>query len=171
MENIVLTPLTETHLAGWWDSEKSTWKENWYPPNYFENRNHLLAKLKSFPWGCWVAGGQNEKMGDCIGYAFSHPWSNYSPPPKLNQFDFRLPKDLDCYYVHDICVAPDFRRQGVGIALTIKVLAIAAALGYSKVKLISVLNSHTYWQKFGFECIQECEYGGKPAKVMVKNEL
>lgn len=171
--DVKIVPMTEAFLTEAWDAEKSNWKNNWYPPNYFEHLKCLLLKYQLFPYGCWLA-----KHGDeIVGYAIAHPWEHFYTMPELNQYAetccwrFFIPKNTDCYYIHDICVAPEYRRQGVGVFLTKKCLQIAEALGYRKVKLTSVLNSHTFWQKFGFECTQECVYGGKPAKVMVLNEF
>jgi ribosomal protein S18 acetylase RimI-like enzyme len=161
------------HLKSWYDFSKNDWYENWYPLDYYEGLECFLRKIEAFPWGAWIAerenvGSNGTRDDKVIGYAIGHPWGGNVPELGANQFNLPTFSSCDYFYIHDVCAAPNFKGCGVGTSLVGKLLNIAFALGYRQVKLVSVLNSHSFWKRFGFEVVQECLYGGKPSKVMIK---
>lgn len=82
------------------------------------------------------------------GYAFAHP---------INQTrrDFEagcgmLTGAEDAYYLHDLCVSPNFRGQGIAKAIFDAQKKIATNLGFTKILGVSVQNSAHFWEKLGF---------------------
>jgi len=66
-------------------------------------------------------------------------------------------------------VNPNLRGYGIGTALFNAILPVAYHLRLPEMRLVSVLNSHPFWTKLGFEEIDSFYYAkNTPAKFMVK---
>jgi GNAT superfamily N-acetyltransferase len=117
-----------------------------YGPELFESRAALESRLALFPGGCWVATAG----AAAAGYLVSHPWQRGSIPP-LDSVMHSLPDGADCYYVHDICVHPAWRKRGAGQRLLERALEVAATLSLDVTCLTAVQDSPRYWRRFGFE--------------------
>jgi ribosomal protein S18 acetylase RimI-like enzyme len=117
-----------------------------------EERASLLAKLIASPSSCFVALLNEEagEIGNIQGYLFSLPWSR-SAPPALNSLTCELPQFPDCYYLHDLSVAPNARQHGVGRALVQSFLQTMQAQGFQNACLVAVQNSGNYWRRYGFQ--------------------
>ena len=172
MSDYALRPMTDQDLDSWWDAEKNDWKDSWYPPDYFEHIDVMKARLHAYPDGCWVL----ETYGVVKAYGFSHPWIK-KHIVGLNELDEYYDHmrgstrniSFDCYYIHDVCVKPGCRGCDLGTDIVMKLLAVGHNAGFDCFKLVSVMDSHVFWMKFGFEVIAETTYGGKPAKIMEYN--
>lgn len=116
-----------------------------YIPQYCENMEVYRDKLDKFPFGCWIA----EIDGEIIGYLISHPYL-IDNPPKLDSTIDDIPKNPDCYFIHDVAVNPDFRDKGIGKILCEKAKSLAKEHNLNNMALISVQNSHPFWEKMGF---------------------
>lgn len=110
-----------------------------------EDRDILLEKISLFPAGCLAA----EIDGTVVGYLLSHPWNSASPP-ELNRPLGKIPGDADCFYIHDLAVAPGQREHGIGRALFRDAEQVALELGFSRMCLIAVQSSAAYWGRLGF---------------------
>ena len=129
----------------------------WEPVEAFERRLELFAA------GCWSAFVDDEYAG----YVFSHPWCGEQVT--LGQVIDKLPDEPDHYYVHDLLVGKKFRKQGVGKLLFCRVMAAAQEMKLRELRLVSVLDSSSFWVKLGFETTGEIEYApGQPGKLMVR---
>lgn len=142
------------------------YEEQIYPPEYYEDDECFRQKMAAFPIGCIAYVDRATDM--MLGYSFGHPWRLDAGPVPLDWTAFKLPENPDCYYIHDIAVFPEHRGKGIGKMLMEYQLDIARIHMYKKVKLISILGSHSLWSKFGFQIVSEIEYGGKPAFVMIR---
>ena len=91
-----------------------------------------------------------------MGYIFSHPWLQ----EKIVELDEKitLPEHPDCYYIHDLAIAPECRGQGVGTRLYNSVIEVAKKMELKKIKLVSVLDSHIFWKKLGLKIIDKVRY-------------
>jgi GNAT superfamily N-acetyltransferase len=138
---VALRPLSPADLDGIVAIEAVS-----YAPELFESRAALESRLAVFPDGCWIAAAG----ADIAGYLVSHPWVRGSVP-SLDTPLGPLPDACDCYYVHDICVHPEWRKRGVGALLLTRALQTAARLSLDVTCLTAVQQSPVYWRRFGFE--------------------
>ena len=123
-----------------------------YSPELWERITVFEEKLNFFPDGCWLG----EVNSTAAGYLLSHP-ARLAAPPALNEFFPVTTAKCDCYFIHDVAVRPAFRGTGVGAQLAQQALGIAAGQGLANVALVSIQNSLAYWQRFGFEPVNDPE--------------
>jgi len=121
-----------------------------YDARYHEDEVVFAEKLDLFPYGCWIG----EMDSGVVGYLFSHPWQ-IGAPPELNAQLGELPKQPDCYYIHDVAVRPSFQGRGIGRELACKAKTLAAEYEWSRIALVSIQDSQGFWGKSGFECVTD----------------
>jgi GNAT superfamily N-acetyltransferase len=127
-----------------------------YPSELWESNESFMRRMEQFPEGCMACVNDQDEV---IGYMFSHPWKKDSIVP-LNCVDLEIPKeDADCFYVHDIAVLKEHRGKGIGKAFLDMAIALARRHGFDEISGVAVLDSHTYWEKNGFEVGEEVDYG------------
>ena len=129
-----------------------------YPEQFSESDISFESKIKGAPGMCYAAKIDGLTVGYCISFPFTmgimHPLNQcYAPAPPPA-----------CHYIHDLCILPAWQRHGVGTALALAVLQIA---GKPKA-LTSVMNTHYFWEKFGFKTVYQADYHGSPAHYMAK---
>jgi ribosomal protein S18 acetylase RimI-like enzyme len=110
-----------------------------------EARDVLLERLELCPAGCFVL----ERRGMISGYALSHPWRRFSPPPidtKLGQ----IPGEADTWYLHDLALLPGTRGSGAGAKVSKLLMNLARGDGYKTLALVSVNGSQGFWERQGF---------------------
>ncbi|MBM3531305.1 MAG: hypothetical protein FJX62_24795 [Alphaproteobacteria bacterium] len=61
-----------------------------------------------------------------------------------------LPSRPSAYFIHDLTLDPDMRRQGHGRAVVPMLFAAACALGLDRANLIAVEGHAPFWQAAGF---------------------
>jgi N-acetylglutamate synthase-like GNAT family acetyltransferase len=88
------------------------------------------------------------------GYAVSHPW-RFGAPPQLNSRLGQLPDGADTFYVHDIALLPTVRGMGFGAAIVERLARLAMAAGLRTMSLIAVSGSADFWQRQGFEIVEQ----------------
>lgn len=103
-----------------------------------------------------------------VGYALAHAWRTVDFPPDLDAVVDRE-SHIECCFIHDLAVAPDWRGRGVARALFEAVESRAAGLPMS---LVAVNGSVPFWERFGFR-VSACErslesYPDRDAKLMVR---
>lgn len=113
-----------------------------------ESEESFLTKLRASPSTCFIASLDKET----VGYPISLPWG-FSHPPMLNAETCRLPPSPDCLYLHDLAVAPDARKSGVGRALVEAFLTRLRGLDLVRASLIAVQSSVPYWERHGFRTV------------------
>ena len=120
-----------------------------YYPDLWEPIEAFAQRIRLYPQGCWIAE-IDEKLA---GYLYSHPWKQNQIVPLADII--QLPQNPDCYYIHDLAVSIHHRQLGIGKLLAEKAIAIST---FPIIKLVSVLNSHNFWQRFNFNIISKINY-------------
>lgn len=111
-----------------------------------ESEATLGSRLALSPATCWVAV---DEAAVVAGYLFTHPWRLAAPPPLDTVLD-ALPDAPDCWYVHDMALAPRTRGAGVAARLYAAALASAQSLGLGASALVAVQQSQGFWARFGY---------------------
>ena len=112
-------------------------------PGLPEDEAVFAERLALYPDGALVL----DDGGHVAGYAVGHPFHR-AGPPKLNTLLGSLPARADCFYIHDVVVAPDLRGQGLAAGAVERLLGLAAS--YECATLISVYGTSGFWSRFGF---------------------
>lgn len=120
-----------------------------YGPQFVEDLAVFGDKLQRFPEGCWTS----VTGGTMVGYLFSHP-AQFAAPPALNRLLTGTADRPDCYFIHDVVVAPSHRGAGVGTRLVSAALTVAVRRGYTRAALVSVQGSRPYWERHGFDVVE-----------------
>ena len=111
-----------------------------------QERGEVLAeKFMLFPVGCRVYV-RDERVE---GYLFSHP-GILDNPPKLDTALHAIPENADCYFIHDVVVAPNARGDGAGALMLAHAERVAAKMNFNFLALVAVQDSRGYWEKHGF---------------------
>ncbi|VVE89916.1 GNAT family N-acetyltransferase [Pandoraea bronchicola] len=114
-----------------------------------ESEATLASRLTLSPSTCWVAVDAGSADAPVAGYLFTHPWHITAPPPLDTVLD-ALPDAPDCWYVHDMALAPRTRGAGVASQLYAVALASAQSLGLRASALVAVQQSQGFWARFGY---------------------
>ncbi|MFJ2994791.1 GNAT family N-acetyltransferase [Pandoraea sp. NPDC087047] len=117
-----------------------------------ESEATLASRLALSPGTCWVAvdrEGVSPNELRVAGYLFTHPWHLAAPPPLDTVLD-ALPDAPDCWYVHDMALAPRTRGAGVASQLYAAALTAAQSLGLQASALVAVQQSQGFWARFGY---------------------
>lgn len=113
--------------------------------DYGETADLYAERIVLSPEGCWVLADGDAVIGHCI----SHPWHRLAPPT-MHALLGNLPPSADCWYLHDVVVAPAAR----GIRAVERLLPIlddiAARRGVPVLALIAVGGADAYWVRQGF---------------------
>jgi GNAT superfamily N-acetyltransferase len=114
-----------------------------------ESEATLASRLMLSPATCWVAVDAHTTDAPIAGYLFTHPWRIAAPPPLDTVLD-TLPDTPDCWYVHDMALAPRTRGAGVASQLYAAALLSAQSLGLRASALVAVQQSQGFWARFGY---------------------
>ena len=114
-----------------------------------ESEAALASRCALSPRTCWVAVDAGSARAGVAGYLLTHPWRIGAPPPLDTVLD-ALPDVPDCWYVHDMALAPHTRGAGVAGQLYAAALASAQSLGLRTSALVAVQQSQTFWARFGY---------------------
>ena len=113
--------------------------------NYGEAAELYAERIALAPAGCWVLVDGDAMLGHCI----SHPWRRRSPPA-MHILLGSLPPNPDCWYLHDVVVAPEGRGTKAVERLLPILSAIAASHAIATLALIAVGGADAYWSRQGF---------------------
>ena len=122
-----------------------------YPPHLVESQDALMAKQVWSPETCHVV----EYAGRIAGYVLAIP---SDAPPGLNTTDTN-PDASTTLHLHDLAVAPGYRKIGMGRFLFMECEARARLLGFRQVSLICVAGSLPFWTHLGLTPKGEPEAG------------
>ncbi|KAI1310893.1 acyl-CoA N-acyltransferase [Xylaria venustula] len=103
----------------------------------------FAERVKLFPEGCLVL----EECARVCGYAISHP-IRHGQPPALDSLLGEIAPDADQFYIHDVCVLPNFRGGGYATGAVKKLLTLAER--YAATCLVTVYGTTSFWARFGF---------------------
>ena len=130
-----------------------------YPANYYEGLASFNSKILGYPQGCFLA-----RIDEAVvGYIISFPYVLNKVYP-INEHYIRVDNPT-CLYIHDLCVSLTYRHQNIATSLVKRVLS-------SKITpqaLVSVLNSESFWKRFGFITQRSFDYYGGSGSYMVRH--
>ncbi|MFN4286919.1 MAG: GNAT family N-acetyltransferase [Brevundimonas sp.] len=111
-----------------------------YPPALHDGPEAFASRIRVAPQWCWAV----EREGELLAYLLSHPWMRLSPPAP----DTVLERAQgDCWYIHDLSVAPEAR--GLGLARQL-IEHGAAAQTLKRSELIAVEGARDFWLRHGW---------------------
>jgi ribosomal protein S18 acetylase RimI-like enzyme len=120
-----------------------------YPAMLHERGAAYAEKRALFPAGCFIGWVGREPAA----YLISHPWTQ-AVPVELDAPLGALPAEPDCYYLHDLAVAPRFQRRGIGPAMTAAARRVADDMGLTTIILVALQGARTFWATLGFEPVE-----------------
>lgn len=120
-----------------------------YPPALHDEAPAFESRLALAPAMNLVA-----VRGDTIsGYLISHPWTTASPPPVNAILD--PPEGVaQCWFIHDLSVAPSARGAGLGGRLIQAGAQAARAAGLDRSELIAVEGAADFWLAQGWSAVK-----------------
>jgi len=130
-----------------------------------EDVNILKSKWLSSPDTCSIYSSNENKI---LAYLLSHPWGSDSPP-KLNE-EAPVNNDTSNLYLHDLALSNEARGRGIARALVENLINNAKTQGFTKILLVAVQGSSSFWVKFGFTVMVNaaiCSSYGSAAKLLV----
>jgi N-acetylglutamate synthase-like GNAT family acetyltransferase len=131
-----------------------------YLPEFYESSAAFLARLRVFPWGCKFV----DVAGESVAFLISHPWT-YENPPKLNSEGFAHPSSPDVFFIHSVTVMRAYQKHGIGSALAKAAIALGQSHGFSRLALISVQHSTSFWEKLGFKPVETLPLSARLALI------
>ncbi|KAI0976022.1 acyl-CoA N-acyltransferase [Xylaria arbuscula] len=111
----------------------------------------FAERVKLFPEGCLVL----EEDARVCGYAISHP-IRHGQPPALDSLLGEIALEADQFYIHDVCVLPDFRGHSYATDAVKKLLSLGER--YTTTCLVSVYGTAFFWARFGFRPPDEIDH-------------
>ncbi len=124
-----------------------------YPLGYQEPVEAFAAKLDASPETAWGVD-HPARSGLLLGYLFCLPIRGLQWPA-LHAAQCLPAQHPDGLYLHDLCLHPDARGQGLGYALVHQARQWALEQGLAALRLIAVQGSVPYWQKQGFSRVPD----------------
>lgn len=112
---------------------------------YGEAAELYAERIALAPAGCWTLVAADT----IVGHGISHPWHRFAPPA-MHRLIGAIPVAADCWYLHDVVVAPAGRGRGAVERLLPILDAVAAAHGIATLALIAVGGADGYWTRQGF---------------------
>lgn len=119
-------------------------------PAYPENAAVFAERLRLYPLGCRVL----ERDGELAAYVVSHPWLHHAPPA-LNVLLGELPARPTTYYLHDLALMPEVRGSGASVQVVGALVEQARNEHLPSLSLIAVNGSAAFWQRQGFESVED----------------
>jgi len=130
-----------------------------------EDVSILKSKWLASPNTCSIYSSNENKI---LAYLLSHPWGSDSPP-KLNE-EAPANNGTSNLYLHDLALSNEARGRGIAKALVENLIYNAKTQGFTKILLVAVQGSSSFWVKYGFMVIVNaaiCPSYGSAAKFMV----
>jgi ribosomal protein S18 acetylase RimI-like enzyme len=121
-----------------------------YAADFIEDQQAFAAKIMASPQTSWLVTLQQQ----AVGYLVSLP-VRFDTMPTLNAPSFQVVADADALYLHDLAIHPEHRASGAGKQLIQHFKQYAARVGFQHLILIAVQDSATYWQRYGFQPVQQ----------------
>jgi len=157
---VSINPITENSWDGILTVQEEAYTE--LPP---EDLNILKSKWLLSPNTCSIFSSNENNIQ---AYLLSHPWGSDSPP-KLNE-EAPANNSTSNLYLHDLALSNEARGRGIAKALVENLISNAKTQGFTKIQLVAVQGSSSFWAKYGFIVIVDaaiCPSYGSAAKLMV----
>ncbi|HLP09042.1 MAG TPA: GNAT family N-acetyltransferase [Opitutaceae bacterium] len=114
-------------------------------PGLPERTEVFAERIRLFPEGC-----RKLVHDDALAaYGIAHPWQLDAPPP-IDALLGALPENASCLHLHDVVVAPALRGAGASAAYIEAMVAVARALRFPALAMVSVYGTNRHWSRFGF---------------------
>ena len=126
----------------------------------------LKGKSVASPDTCFVSLSDQDLV---LGYLLAHPWSGLQPPKLFEPLPNTTVREY--LYLHDMAVSSQSKGQGVGRAMFEELVSVALGTGISKIRLVAVQGSSSFWSLLGFKEIPGvtvCSTYGDHAVLMEK---
>jgi len=128
-----------------------------------ESPKIIRARQQIFPEGFVVA----ESAGRIVGYGSSEKWPTMREPGlDENPYDTH-DSDGSIFCITGMAVAEAYRRQGIGTAMTRRLIHIARAHGCTHV-VLETTHAQAFYHRLGFEILTERQERGVRLSIMVK---
>jgi len=130
-----------------------------------ESLETLKSKWQHSPNTCFVF----EQEGEVLAYLLAHAWNSHEPPKLYAPLEHI--SGGDTLFLHDLAVLKNRTERGVGKQLVNHLIRIAQTQNFSRITLVAIQDSYTFWEKFGFTSQDQTpadEIYGTGAIVMVK---
>ncbi len=115
-----------------------------YAGYFLESADVIAQRFNLSPTTAWVAEFENDVCAYLVGY-----WSKAGKINPLNA-PFALVENADCLYLHDLALLKSVQGLGIGKNLIHAATNYALEHAAQAIALLSVQNSKTFWQGFGF---------------------
>ncbi|KAK1751414.1 acyl-CoA N-acyltransferase [Echria macrotheca] len=118
-----------------------------------ESASVFASRLRHYPKGCIVYTPPDTDASDPAnikGYIMSFPIRHTQPPP-LETHLTPIPEDANQFYMHDVVVMPECRRQGAAREGITRILELSRSEGFETTCLVSVYGTVEFWGRFGFK--------------------
>jgi GNAT superfamily N-acetyltransferase len=152
----MIRPLTEEHI----DQIEAICYPYYYP-KYWDDDLH--KRVSCHPEGNIVCVIDKK----VVGYLFSQPFI-FGESIKLSD-DPSVPPNPDCYYIHDVAVAKEWKRKSVGTLLVNMMICRAKERGWKRFALTALPKSTKFHESNGFKITKEVIYNNFPAFYMVQD--
>lgn len=119
-------------------------QEEAYGTHFLEPEEVIAARYHSGLQTAWVAEIEGMVKAYLVGYD-----SKIGKIGPLSA-EFCAVEGADCFYLHDLALAPAARGLGVGKAMVEAAGIYAQERKYNALALLSVQHSQNYWAKYGF---------------------
>ncbi len=130
---------------------------------YGEAAELYAERITLAPEGCFVLTADDAILGHCI----SHPWMRFAPPA-MHATLGAIPVAADCWYLHDVVVAPEGRGTRAVERLLPALADAARGRGIDTLALIAVGGADGYWARQGFVAVPGGAAGFGPGAVYME---
>ena len=134
-----------------------------YPSHFQEPMSLFEQIITAYPQGNFVF----EQDDQIAAYIMSNPISDDMQDgfeggcPELTGEETRL-------YLHDLCLDPDWRGQGIAQRLVAHLWEFAEKAKFKDVYGVAVQGSFPFWEKMGFSYVAPYDYDGTDGILMEK---
>ncbi len=147
-----------------WDAIQKIQQEAYteLPP---EDINILKKKWTFSPGTCSIFTSND---GEILAYLLAHPWAS-DKPPTLNEDISISNQQTSTLYLHDLALSNKARGKGIAKTMVKDLISKAKTKRFTKVLLVAVQSSSSFWAKYGFVVIDNaaiCPSYGSCAKLM-----
>ena len=146
-----------------------------YIEEYHESKEAYELMIEKYSNGCFVIQVDHEMAG----YIIMHD-NTRGTIQKLNetkndsdltnthqqQQEHSQNNDSNCWYIHDCCLIPKFRGIGLADKAIEHAMKLAKKNRFEYITLVSVMNTYRFWEKKGWERVNELVYGSHTAYYM-----
>lgn len=140
-----------------------------YPPALYDDIElfrKIVNSLKSICLCLVDTNGDDFAIrGYILGYPVRGDRQNFESGPEESG-DNQAADDLqDTMYVHDLCIHPNFQRQGLGSQL---LSTFEERVKNNSVLAVAVLEALPYWEHHGYSIVSKSSYHGEPGTRLIK---